>query len=134
MIGGTPEQQKHWFSRLAEEGIVLAYGATEPEAGSDLGALKTKAVRVEEGGEITGYRITGRKQWISNGGVADVLGDRQQAFIVPPGDVASLARLIVTLVRDPALRGALAAENRERVRRYSTPAVADMFVERVLET
>jgi len=68
------------------------------------------------------------------GGVADVLGDRQQAFIVPPGDVASLARLIVTLVRDPALRSALAAENRERVRRYSTPAVADMFVERVLET
>ena len=50
----------------------LAYGATEPEAGSDLGALKTTAERVSENGTVTGYRISGVKQWISNGGVADL--------------------------------------------------------------
>ena len=70
-VAATPDQQKHWLGRVAEEGLLFAYGATEPEAGSDLGALKTKAVRVEENGQVTGYRITGRKQWISNGGIAD---------------------------------------------------------------
>ncbi len=70
-VGATPDQQKLWLGRVAEEGLLFAYGATEPEAGSDLGALKTKAVPVEENGQVIGYRITGRKQWISNGGIAD---------------------------------------------------------------
>ena len=69
-VGGTEEQKAEWMGRIAEEGLLVAYGATEPQAGSDLAAMKTKAVRVEENGEIVGYRITGRKQWISNGGVA----------------------------------------------------------------
>ncbi len=71
-VGGTPEQQAHWMGRLAEEGLLMAYGATEPEAGSDLGALQTKAEPVGENGEIEGYKITGAKQWISNGGYADL--------------------------------------------------------------
>ena len=70
-VGATPEQKKHWMSRIATEGSLFAYGATEPEAGSDLGSLKTTAERVEENGRVTGYKITGNKQWISNGGVAD---------------------------------------------------------------
>jgi alkylation response protein AidB-like acyl-CoA dehydrogenase len=52
--------------------VLFAYGATEPEAGSDLGALKTTAIPVTADGAVTGYRITGRKQWISNGGIADL--------------------------------------------------------------
>jgi acyl-CoA dehydrogenase len=71
-VGGTPEQKKQWMTRIAEEGLLMAYGATEPEAGSDLGALKTVAVPVTDDGTVVGYRITGRKQWISNGGVADL--------------------------------------------------------------
>jgi acyl-CoA dehydrogenase len=70
-VGATPEQKKHWLSRIAQEGLLFAYGATEPEAGSDLGALRTTADRVMEDGKVVGYRITGNKQWISNGGVAD---------------------------------------------------------------
>ncbi len=72
LMGGTPEQQHHWMSRIANEGLSMAYGATEPEAGSDLGALKTVAVPVSENGEVVGYRISGKKQWISNGSVADL--------------------------------------------------------------
>ena len=68
---GTPEQKKLWLTRIAEEALVMAYGATEPQAGSDLGALRTVATRVEQDGRVTGYRITGAKQWISNGGFAD---------------------------------------------------------------
>jgi len=72
LMGGTPEQIHHWMSRIANEGLMMAYGATEPEAGSDLGALKTVAVPVHDDGQVTGYRISGKKQWISNGAVADL--------------------------------------------------------------
>ncbi|MBZ5510931.1 MAG: acyl-CoA dehydrogenase family protein [Acidobacteriia bacterium] len=70
-VGATPEQKKKWLSRIADEGILFAYGATEPEAGSDLGALKTTADPVKQDGRTVGYKINGNKQWISNGGVAD---------------------------------------------------------------
>jgi len=69
-VGATPEQRKIWLGRIAEEGLLFAYGATEPEAGSDLGALRTTAERVSENGRVIGYKITGNKQWISNGGIA----------------------------------------------------------------
>ena len=70
-VGGTPEQKQLWLGRIATEGILFAYGATEPEAGSDLGALKTTATPVLENDAVVGYRLNGRKQWISNGGIAD---------------------------------------------------------------
>ncbi len=70
-VGATPEQKKIWLTRIAEEGILFAYGATEPEAGSDLGSLRTTADRVTANDRIVGYKITGNKQWISNGGIAD---------------------------------------------------------------
>jgi alkylation response protein AidB-like acyl-CoA dehydrogenase len=70
-VGATAEQKADWLSALAEHGHFYAYGATEPQAGSDLGALSTTAVPVVEGGTVVGYKISGRKQWISNGGVAD---------------------------------------------------------------
>jgi alkylation response protein AidB-like acyl-CoA dehydrogenase len=70
-VGATPAQKMYWMTRVAEEGLLFAYGATEPDAGSDLGALQTTAERVEEDGRVIGYRINGNKQWISNGGVAD---------------------------------------------------------------
>jgi alkylation response protein AidB-like acyl-CoA dehydrogenase len=70
-VGATEQQKKLWFTRMAEDGLLFAYGATEPEAGSDLGALRTTAKPVEEDGRVVGYRISGRKQWISNGGIAD---------------------------------------------------------------
>jgi alkylation response protein AidB-like acyl-CoA dehydrogenase len=71
-VGGTPEQQAHWMTRLAEEGLLMAYAATEPLAGSDLGALKTRADPVGDNGTVQGYKISGAKQWISNGGFADL--------------------------------------------------------------
>ncbi|MFN8566495.1 MAG: acyl-CoA dehydrogenase family protein [Kouleothrix sp.] len=69
-VGGTEEQKKLWMGKIAEHGWLVAYGATEPQAGSDLGSLTTKAEPVLEDGKLVGYKISGRKQWISNGGVA----------------------------------------------------------------
>jgi alkylation response protein AidB-like acyl-CoA dehydrogenase len=71
-VGGTEDQRALYLGKIAKEGVLFAYGATEPEAGSDLTALKTVAEPVAEDGTITGYRISGAKQWISNGGVADL--------------------------------------------------------------
>ncbi len=72
VFGATEEQKARWMTQIAEEGLLMAYGATEPEAGSDLGALKTTAKPIEEDGVTVGYRINGNKQWISNGGYADL--------------------------------------------------------------
>ena len=72
LFGGTHDQKKLWMTRIAREGLLMAYGATEPEAGSDLGALRTTATPVEKDGQVVGYKINGAKQWISNGGYADL--------------------------------------------------------------
>jgi alkylation response protein AidB-like acyl-CoA dehydrogenase len=69
-VGATPGQKSQWLSEIAERGTLYAYGATEPDAGSDLAALKTTATPVLADG-VAGYRLNGRKQWISNGGIAD---------------------------------------------------------------
>jgi len=70
--GGTEGQKDRWMTRIANEGLLMAYAATEPEAGSDLAALRTTATPVEEAGTVAGYRINGAKIWISNGGYADL--------------------------------------------------------------
>ncbi len=71
-VGGTEEQKEKWLKRIASENLLVAYAATEPDAGSDLVNLRTRAEHVVKNGKIAGYRITGNKQWISNGGVADM--------------------------------------------------------------
>jgi alkylation response protein AidB-like acyl-CoA dehydrogenase len=67
LVGATEEQKADWLGQIAERGAIFAYGATEPEAGSDLGAMTTTATPVDGG-----YKINGRKQWISNGSIADL--------------------------------------------------------------
>jgi len=72
-VGCTPEQKARWMPRIANEGLIVAYGVTEPEAGSNVENLKTRADRVtDEGGNVTHYRLNGVKQFISNGGIADL--------------------------------------------------------------
>ena len=74
LVGGTGEQKRKWLGRLAEEGSIVAYAVTEPEAGSNLAALTTTATPVVgDDGAVTGYRINGNKQFISNGSYADFL-------------------------------------------------------------
>jgi len=73
LVGGTPEQKAKWLGKIAAEGLIVAYGVTEPEAGSNVAALKTTADPVTDAsGRITGYRLNGAKQFITNGGVAQL--------------------------------------------------------------
>jgi alkylation response protein AidB-like acyl-CoA dehydrogenase len=92
MVGATPTQKEKYITKIAEQGLIVAYGVTEPEAGSNVQALKTKAERVlDVGGRITGYKLNGQKQFITNGGVADlytILADTPEGpsfFIVEKG-------------------------------------------------
>ncbi|HEX2705690.1 MAG TPA: acyl-CoA dehydrogenase family protein, partial [Candidatus Lustribacter sp.] len=72
LVGATHEQKERWLGAIADQGVLFAYGATEPEAGSDLSALTTIATpTTNDDGEVTAYTINGRKQWISNGSIAD---------------------------------------------------------------
>ncbi|MEW6260136.1 MAG: acyl-CoA dehydrogenase family protein [Thermodesulfobacteriota bacterium] len=92
LVGGTEAQKEKWLGAIAESGALVAYAVTEPGAGSNVAALKTKAVPVlDDSGAVTGYRITGNKQFISTGGYADfltVLADTPEGpsfFIVEKG-------------------------------------------------
>lgn len=74
LIAGTEAQKRRWLAKVVEEGAIVAFAVTEPEAGSNLANLKTFATPVtDEEGRVSGYRITGTKQFISNGGYADFL-------------------------------------------------------------
>jgi alkylation response protein AidB-like acyl-CoA dehydrogenase len=72
-VGCTEEQKAKWITRIADEGLIVAYGVTEPEAGSNVQNLKTEASRVvDQSGRVTHYRLNGVKQFISNGSIADL--------------------------------------------------------------
>ncbi len=66
--GGTEEQKEKWLPKIASGEILPTAVFTEPNVGSDLGALKTRAVK---DGDI--YRITGNKTWITHAARADVM-------------------------------------------------------------
>lgn len=62
LAGGTQEQKEHWLPKLASAEILPTAVFTEPNTGSDLGALRTRAVKNEAGD----YEITGNKTWITH--------------------------------------------------------------------
>ncbi len=73
LVGGTPEQKTRWLGRIASEGLIVAYGVTEPAAGSNVAALQTRAQPVRDAsGAVESYRLNGTKQFITNGGVAQL--------------------------------------------------------------
>ena len=61
LCGGTPEQKAQWLPKLASGEILPTAVFTEPNTGSDLGSLRTRAVRTAEG-----WEITGNKTWITH--------------------------------------------------------------------
>jgi 3-oxocholest-4-en-26-oyl-CoA dehydrogenase alpha subunit len=64
---GTDEQKEHYLPRIAAGEIHFSIGYSEPEAGTDLAALRTRAIRVQADGQAGGdcYVINGQKMWTS---------------------------------------------------------------------
>jgi len=67
-IGGTPQQREYWLPKIASGEILPTAVFTEPGTGSDLGSLRTRAIR---DGDV--YRVTGNKTWITHAARADVM-------------------------------------------------------------
>ncbi|MBU2073015.1 MAG: acyl-CoA dehydrogenase family protein [Actinobacteria bacterium] len=67
---GTPEQQQRWLPDFLAGDLLGAYCLSEPHAGSDPAAMRTKAVR-DGSGPDAGWVLTGAKAWTTHGGHAD---------------------------------------------------------------
>jgi len=90
-LAGSDAQKARWLPAVAKGEAIAAFALSEPDAGSDVAAMTTRARR--DGG---GFRLDGCKTWISNGGIADfycvfartgeATGTRGiSAFVVPAG-------------------------------------------------
>lgn len=64
---GSEAQKKKYLPKLASGEFIGCFGLTEPDAGSDPGGMKTRAIKTKDG-----YRLIGSKTWISNSPIADV--------------------------------------------------------------
>ncbi|MGW5719087.1 acyl-CoA dehydrogenase family protein [Amycolatopsis sp. NPDC003865] len=90
---GSEEQRQEWLPRMATGDALGCFGLTEPDAGSDPGSMRTRAVR-----DGSDWVLSGTKMWITNGTVADVAvvwaqtDDGIRGFVVPtstPGFTAN---------------------------------------------
>ena len=86
---GTEEQKKKYLPKIATGELLAAYCLSEPQAGSDSLAARTRAVLSPDG---KSWILNGQKMWITNGGFADVFivfakvdGEKFSAFIVERG-------------------------------------------------
>jgi|TARA_B110001454_G_scaffold35817_1_gene35309 (2S)-methylsuccinyl-CoA dehydrogenase len=68
LCGGTEEQKQKWLPKLADASVLPTAVFTEPSTGSDLGSLITRAVKKDEG-----YEITGNKTWITHASRTNVM-------------------------------------------------------------
>jgi alkylation response protein AidB-like acyl-CoA dehydrogenase len=86
LLFGTEEQKQRYLPRVANAELVAAYALSEPQAGSDALAARTRADLSPDGKH---YILNGQKMWITNGGVADLYtifakvdGEKFTAFLV----------------------------------------------------
>jgi alkylation response protein AidB-like acyl-CoA dehydrogenase len=86
---GTDEQKKKYLPRIASGEILACYALSEPQAGSDALASRTRAVLSPDG---KNWLLTGQKMWITSGGFSDLFtvfakvdGEKFSAFLVERG-------------------------------------------------
>ncbi len=83
---GSEEQKEKYLPKLAKAELIGCFGLTEPDAGSNPGAMRTKAEKVKGG-----YKLNGNKMWITNGCISDIavvwakLDGEVRGFIVEKG-------------------------------------------------
>lgn len=83
---GSEQQREKYLPKLAKAEYIGCFGLTEPDAGSNPGAMRTTAVKVPGG-----YKLNGNKMWITNGSIADIaivwgrLDGEVRGFIVEKG-------------------------------------------------
>ncbi len=101
---GTEEQKKTWLPKMVAGEAIGSLGMTEPHAGSDLKAIRTRAVR--DGDD---YLISGQKVFISNGQLCDVI------VLATKTDVAAGAKGVTLFLVDTSLPGFRRGKNLEKL-------------------
>jgi acyl-CoA dehydrogenase len=99
---GTDAQKKRYLPRVSDGSLVAAFALSEPDAGSDVAALRCEARR-----DGDSYILSGEKTWISNGGIADFY-----VVFARTGEEPG-ARGITAFVVEPGTRGFEIAERIE---------------------
>jgi acyl-CoA dehydrogenase len=100
-LAGSPELKARYLPRVAAGGAIAAFALSEPDAGSDVAALRCRAIRTSDG-----YKLEGEKTWISNGGIADfycVFARTSDPDVRPDGTIS--ADGITAFVVDAATPG-----------------------------
>ncbi|WP_419913911.1 acyl-CoA dehydrogenase [Hoeflea sp.] len=115
---GSDAQRDRYLPRLASGEFIGCFGLTEPDAGSDPGGMKTRAVKTENG-----YRLIGSKTWISNSPIADVFvvwakseahGGKIRGFVLEKGlDGLSAPKLGGKLSLRASITGEIVIDNVE---------------------
>lgn len=101
---GTEEQKRHWLPRMVSGEAIGSLGMTEPHAGSDLKAIRTRAER--DGDDFV---INGQKVFISNGQMCDVL------VLATKTDSAAGAKGVTLFLVDTSLPGFKRGQNLEKL-------------------
>ncbi len=73
MQHGTDEQKQKYLPKMATGEVRGSFSMSEPSLGSDVSAIKTKAVKTQLNGGGDGYSITGQKMWLTNGGSSNLV-------------------------------------------------------------
>ena len=98
-LAGTPGQQAAYLGAVARGDKIAAFALSEPEAGSDVGAMAMTAVFESVAGAADTVVLNGSKTWISNGGIADYY------CVFAKTDVAQGTRGITAFIVDAATAG-----------------------------
>lgn len=116
LLRGTPAQRARWLDRIAAGEVMTAFAMTEPEAGSDVASLSTRARR-----DGPGYVLDGGKTLISNAGIADLYtvfastdpdaGPKGISCFLVPADTPGLHFAGAQVLSEPHPLGDLRFEN-----------------------
>jgi acyl-CoA dehydrogenase len=116
MLRGTPAQKARWLDRIATGEVMTAFAMTEPDAGSDVASLATRARR-----DGSNYVLDGAKTLISNAGIADLYtvfastdpgaGPKGISCFLVPADTPGLRFSGAQILSEPHPLGELRFEN-----------------------
>jgi len=95
---GTEEQRQRFLPRIARGELAFAIGMSEPDSGSDLASIRTRAEQVEGG-----YRVNGTKIWTSNAHISDYAIALFRTKVVPDKKHEGLSQFLVDL-KSPGIR------------------------------
>ena len=104
---GSDEQKRHWLPKMVRGEAIGSLGMTEPHAGSDLKAIRTKAER-----NGNHFVINGQKVFISNGQMCDVL------VLATKTDTAAGAKGVTLFLVDASLSGFNRGKNLDKLTDY----------------